>query len=129
MGEGSSVRVLCYDILKRNNRHFMTERILLAIALVWPEALGRDTNSLTITSEAVRIPGPPYNPLLATLQVIVMSRVNSCAKTRECLQRLCGWCDVPNCNENTLAKELLCVFRASNNATLGQTAGMEYPIK
>lgn len=125
MGEGSYVRVMCYDILKQNKRHSITERVLLAVALVWPEVLGRSIQFLIVKPTAI-IVGPTYHPFLATLQVILLSREISCEHTRLCLQRLCGWDDIAT-NENALeylAKDLLRVLRVTSTATSEENPGM-----
>jgi hypothetical protein len=129
MGEGSYIRVLCYDILKQNKRHLVAERMILAMALVWPEVLGESIHSLTIHPEAVTVSGPPYSPFLATLQVMLMSREMSCEQTRQWLQRLCGWCDIPRDNNvlEWLARDLVRVLRVTNDATSDESPGMVIP--
>ena len=122
MGEGRLVLVLCYDILKQSKRHSMTERILLAVALVWPYALGKDVHPLSIHPEAVAIPGPSYRPFLATLQVILMSRGSS---YKRWFQQLCDWCDIPE-DINVLewlARDLVRVLRDSSDATYEDDSG------
>ena len=126
MGEGSYVRVMCYDILKQNKRHSITERIVLAVALVWPEVLGRSIQFLTTKPEAVTVTGPTYHPFLATLQVILLSRKISCEQTRLYLQRQCGWNDIAT-NESAiecLARDLLRVLRVTSTTTSEENPGM-----
>ncbi|CAB3994493.1 Hypothetical predicted protein [Paramuricea clavata] len=131
MGEGSYIRVLCYDILKQNKRHLVAERMILAMALVWPEVLGKGIHALTIHPEAVTISGPPYSPFLATLQVMLMSREMSCEQTRQWLQRLCGWCDIPRDNNvfEWLARDLVRVLRVTNDATSDESPACSSTIK
>jgi hypothetical protein len=127
MGEGNRVRVLCYDILKQNKRYTLTERMILSIALVWPEVLGRGAHSLTIHTEVVTISGPPYHPFLATLQVILMSREVSCEQTRQWLLRLCAWCDIPSDGKEWLARDLVRLIRVTSEQTSEENLGMVIP--
>lgn len=117
MSEGGFVRVLCYDILKQNQRHSLTERMLLAIACVWPDVFGKGTQPLRILSGAVSISGPPYQPFLATLQVTFMSREMSSDLTSQWFQRICGWCDIPRDNNvlEWLARDLVRVLRVTSD--------------
>lgn len=126
IGKGSCVRVLCYDILKQNERYSATERIVFAVALVWPEVLGRSIQFLNTKPDAVTITGPAYHPFLATLQVVLLSREMSCEHTREGIKRLCGWTDVAT-DENVvelLARDLLHVLRVTSTATSEENPGM-----
>ena len=117
IGEGSRVRVLCYDILKQNKRHPLTEKIILSIALVWPSVLGKGLICVTIHTGSVTISG--YRSFLAILEIILMSREVSCEQSRQCLQRICGWYDVPS-DKNVLewlARDLVRVLRVASEAT------------
>ncbi|XP_028393251.1 uncharacterized protein LOC114517665 [Dendronephthya gigantea] len=117
MGDGRIVLVFCYDILKQRKRHSMTERILVAVALVWPYVLGKDVHSVSIHPETVTISGPTYRPFLATLQIILMSRESS---YKRWFQWLCDWCDIPediNVLEIGLARDLMRVLRGTSEAT------------
>ena len=124
IGEGSRVRVLCYDILKQNKRYPLTEKIILSIALVWPEVLCKSLNCVTIHTESVTING--YHSFLATLEIILLSREVSCEQSRQCLQQICGWCDVSG-DKNVLewlARDLVRVLRATSEATFQGSPGM-----
>ena len=116
-GEGSHVRLFCYDILKQDQRQSLTERIIIAVAFVWPAVLGKGCEPLSITSGAVTISGPPHQPFLATLQVILMSRDMSSELTSQWLQQLCGWCDIPRGNDvlEWLARDLVRVLRDTSH--------------
>lgn len=110
MGSGGTVRVLCYDILKQNNRPAIIERMILMIALVWPQVLCKGTHILTDKLDAaVTICGPPYYPFLATLHVTLFSRDLPRDQTRQLLQELLGWCAIPENHGamDWLARELV----------------------
>lgn len=126
VNRGSYVRLLCYDVLKQNKQFELTEKIILAVALTWPDILGRSTKSIVFRSNGLTLSGPPYHPFLATTHVIVMSRDTSCQQTRYLVQRLCGWCLIPKDDHvfEWLAKDLLRVVRNSCGPSI-KTFGME----
>ena len=123
IGEGSHVRVLCFDIVKQNKRYSLTERMILSIAFVWPHVLGKDLHCVTLHTEAVTISG--CYSFLATLQIILMSREISCEESRQCLQRRCGWSDVSRDGDvlEWLARDLVRVLHVTSEMTPQGGAG------
>ena len=127
MGDGGRVRLLCFDIMKENQRYLLTNEIIMSVGLVWPQVLRfKAERASSLLPGKLITHGPPYRPFLSTLQVITMSRESSSEYEQSTLvfQRLCGWSKMPCGREalELLASELVRQLGESSNIATQDTA-------